>query len=72
VPEPTEVDPSVELSDSPKPETPPTPSQVPDGCEEVQQGTELTAQAVGLIALGVLAAGSVLALPIAALRRRRP
>lgn len=39
--------------------------------DETESGTELTVQAAALIALGVLAAGSLVALPVAALWRRR-
>jgi len=49
----------------------PSPSATAIECEQVQSGAEITAQAIGLIALGVLAVGSVITLPLAALRRQR-
>jgi TolB protein len=48
-----------------------SPSPMAEACEQVSSSAELTVQAIGLIALGVLAAGSAITLPFAALRRRR-
>ena len=49
----------------------PSPSTTPLECEQRESSAEITAQAAGLIALGVLAAGSVVALSVNAVRRRR-
>jgi len=63
---------AVPLPAIPQPSEPtPTPSPTPNDCEQRESSTEITAQAAGLIALGVLAAGSVVALSVNAVRRRR-
>jgi TolB protein len=69
--QPTSTLDSTPLPGSPQPPETTDTNPPPEECLEGASGTEVTAQAVGLIALGVLAVGSAIALPVALLRRRR-